>query len=334
MKQYTPSELLWKGITTGSIYDLQSALLDGADINEGAPAGTQYRGTPATMYKAQTLPEGISAFEALLICHESWGNDPASGAEFRKACGLVIRGVRKEVFSNPMSNGDTALLAYCRLPELYQKSNIFELVLRRTPKNLLDAQDERGYTSLMHLMQRYRMESFNVLLKAGADPDIRNEEGRNCALIAGKMYSSSHKSHSKPIQFLERAAENGARIDLPDSLGNTLPFLMYNYPLAPFIAAGGDINATNQEGMTLAQKTLKDWNYSRFNEMINAPEVDWRKQIPNPAEFLRDLNKDVAHYDGSIKDIARRLSVYLEAMALEDSTPGINVQEKRSSLRL
>jgi hypothetical protein len=334
MNKPTPSEQFWRGISTGYLYDVQDAIQNGADINEAVPEGVQYRGDARTRYQPRKVPVGISAFEALMLCHETWGSDPTSAAEFRKTCGLLIRGSDKDVFTKPMSNGDTALLTYCRLPEIYQKSSIFELVLRRTPKRMLDAQDDRGYTGLMYLIQRYRMESFNALLKAGADANVRNNDGRNCALVAGATHRSSHRSYGKPESFLARAVEAGARIDVADNVGNTLPLIMHNYPLASFIAAGGDINAPNNEGITIAKKALGDRHFLRFDEMLTLDAIDWRKQIPDPAEFLQELNRQAALFDNTTKSIVRRLTVHLEAIALEEMTPSIHTQEKRSSPRL
>lgn len=335
----TPSKRFWSGIALGNYRDIEYALEYGFDPKELSPEGLSYRGTPQTSYQKQILPTGTHALEALLICGETWSNDAYSDNEFRKAWNKLLPLMDKSLFGATLQNGETILLAYSKQASGRQKSNIFQKIINRTPKDLIDFQDDRGNSAAHWCINRYRLENFNALMKAGADPNVRNNKGHNCAFAAALLPVSSNRSFAHPKIFLDAAIKAGARIELADNDGNTLPFVFRStvrIPLKTFVEHGGDVNARGKDGKSLAQALIEKDNLQCLVELCKLPQTDLRSQNGTDGNLLKALleKRTVSHLNKSDRNILNVLTSEIQALDIAHATKAIDQSQGVSSRRV
>lgn len=76
----------------------------------------------------------------------------------------------------------------------------------------LNAQDQRGWTALMHVGRKGRLEEAKLLLSAGADPSVKDREGRTAFLWA------AWNCRSEVVRALINA---GADVNVKDKYGSS-----------------------------------------------------------------------------------------------------------------
>lgn len=333
----TPIERFWRGITQGHLYDIQKAMGEGVRLDALSPPGVKYRPSRSNLTVVEELPAGIRPLEALFLCHPMWDGPPETCSDFRKISKVFVRGTEKEFFSKSLLNGQSVLGAYSALPYDLQKSNVFEMVLRRTPTELLDAQDHKGDTPLHHLIRRLRKESFGALIKAGASPNIFNAEHRNAVLEAAATRKSSNRSHVHPVEFLKQAVDAGGRVDVADSRGRNVLFLCDYLTFGQFEKMGGDLYARDHEDRSIVDVFLANGNLSRLSDLLKTPGLDARRMIPDRLKFSNRLNDAINRYgfSGDTKIFATTLDTLAaadEASEIEANT--VQTATRRAKTRL
>lgn len=245
----------------------------------------------------------------------------------------------KSIFGETLKNGETILLAYSKQSSSRQKSNIFQKIIKRTPKDLIDFQDDGGNSAAHWCINRYRLENFNALIKGGADANVRNDKGHNCAFVAAQLHTSSNKSFAHPKIFLDASIKAGARLDLPDNEGNTIPFMFrptVRIPFSTFVEHGGDVNARGKDGKSLAEALIDKDDFRGLIELYKLPETDLRVQNGTDGNLLKALReKKPAGYllNKSDRDLLDLLDTEIEALDLGHATQTIDQSSSISQRR-
>lgn len=266
-----PNELLWRGIVSQRDYEISDALKKGASAVAGPLPGTM------KSYPERKLTEDMLPLCALFRQSDRLvrGFD-ARFMQYKNACKILLMATPKKHYG--VRDGTTPLLEYTQVPKQAQRYAIFMQVLRRTPKDAINARDHRGFSALDYAIKGVLLQSAKALLAAGADPDACNERGENALWTLGQIVKDGipTQDHLTCLTILTRmGAKVRANRDGVSYLNmvTSTPFSALNLDL--------DVNALDVQGRSLGMVALENRAWGRLNDLMQLPEVDWSRQFPD-----------------------------------------------------
>ncbi|KAK9764798.1 ankyrin repeat-containing protein [Basidiobolus ranarum] len=96
------------------------------------------------------------------------------------------------ILSSHSSNGNTPL----HMASANGHTEAVQFILQQLPQQLVNAQNEGGNTPLHWAALNGHMEIVELLVKAGADPELKNQANRSA------MFEAQQNNHEKIIDFL------------------------------------------------------------------------------------------------------------------------------------
>lgn len=285
-QNFDPNELLWRGIVGQRDYEISEALKKGASAVNGPLPGT------LKSYPERKLVEGMLPLCALFRQSERLirGLD-SHFMQYKNACKTLVMATPKKHYG--LRLGTTPLLEYTQVPKQAQRHAIFMQVLRRTPKDALNARDERGFSALDHALQSGLMQSVKALLLAGADPDARNERGENALWMVGKLAQDGIPTQDL-LGYINLLNRTGAKVRSNQDGVNYL-HMVTSTPLSA-LNLDIDFNTLDTRGRSLAMVALQNRAWGRLNDLMQIPEVDWSKQFPD-LEAVHAMSKTLSSLD-------------------------------------
>lgn len=170
------------------------------------------------------------------------------------------------------------------------------------PNEIVDAEGNPALIHLCHRTFASRLELMELLLQAGADPDIKDKKGR--AVLHHAAASSIGTDHGTKIIAL--LTKYKANINVPNNLGDTPLHIagdscLRGYGTKNLIAvlnAGADIERRNNSGQTALEAM-----------------VATRKTAEAKENVQKIFNKYAAHQLALQKDHARDTQLQLKSLA-------------------
>lgn len=305
-----PNDQLWSAIVSPSADGIAKALANGANANKGPSEHIRWQ-YPECKFTEELLP--LSAL--FMQSDRSRGYYDQHHMDYKAACKTLLLATDKARFG--VENGTTPLIEYARIVKNCQRHALFMQILRRTPKQALNTRDARGFSALDHALSSGLMQSVKALLVAGADPDDCNIDGENALFREGMLLRSGGRRVEHPT-FLFALLKHGAKVR--DNVhGMNYLHLDTSAPLSTFDLSGVDLNSTDDRGRSLAQCALERRSWTRLNELMDAPGVDWLRQIPDPEE-LKQGQHLLSDLDNTGRLTMTRLQSHLLQGQLDQST--------------
>lgn len=317
-------EMFWRGLLERRThYDVEKSL-----EQVGALAMERTAEYPGDSEPADR--KGLHPFLHFLLDHKHWetrGYPSPTGSFFRKMCDKFVQTMPREDFSVVCPGYGTFLTVYSALPETMQKSSVFEKILRRTPDALLECTDGKGYTALMHAVDKRRRLSVNSLLRRGVNVNASDSNGINSLMltVSGCEEKSTIKASSQTI--FDILVKAGAQLDAVDNQGRTLAMHAYRYKtwwVEDFLAHGGDINARDNEGNSLIERIVQQNYIHDLNSLhqMNIPGLDLDLQIKDKPGFLAWIEEQRKKYPEAVKALMEDggWKSALEAMIMREHT--------------